>query len=133
MLSLTVAQRDAMVATCVRALPDEGCGLLLGTADGVVVDVLPSVNVAKSAKLYEIESRVLLGAFRRADEEGLEVLGVFHSHTHSEAYPSATDVAQAPDPSWHYVLISLRDVPIVLKSYSIRDETVREETVAFLD
>jgi [CysO sulfur-carrier protein]-S-L-cysteine hydrolase len=132
MLTLTVAQRDAMMATCIRALPDEGCGLLLGTADGVVVDVIASANVAQSAKVYEIESRVLLRAYRRADEEGLAVMGVFHSHTHSEAYPSPTDVAQAPDPLWHYVLISLRDVPIVVRSFSIRDEVVTEETLQIL-
>jgi proteasome lid subunit RPN8/RPN11 len=121
-----------MVATCIRALPDEGCGLLLGTTDGLVVDVIASDNVAQSAKVYEIESRVLLGAFRRADEEGLEVIGVFHSHTHSEAYPSTTDVAQAPDSRWHYVLISLRDVPTEVRSFSIRDESVFEESVEFI-
>jgi [CysO sulfur-carrier protein]-S-L-cysteine hydrolase len=133
MLTLTTKQRDAMVATCVRALPDEGCGLLLGTPDGVVVDVLASANVAQSAKLYEIESRVLLAAFRRADDEGLVVMGVFHSHTHSEAFPSPTDVVQAPDPLWHYVLISLRDVPVVMRSFSIRDEAIVEEALEFLD
>jgi proteasome lid subunit RPN8/RPN11 len=35
-----------------------------------------------------------------------------HSHTHSEAYPSPTDVAQAPDPGWHYLIVTLaREVP----------------------
>jgi len=62
-----------------------------------VSEVLPSPNVAESAKLYEIDSRVLLRAYRRSEEMGLSVIGVFHSHTHSEAYPSPTDVAQAPD------------------------------------
>ena len=60
---------------------------------------------------------------------GLEVLGVFHSHTHSEAYPSPTDIAQAPDPTWHYVLVSLRDVPTVVRSYRIIDGVVSEEEV----
>jgi proteasome lid subunit RPN8/RPN11 len=130
-LTLTASQRDAMVATCIRALPNEGCGLLLGTPEGVVVDVIASDNVAQSAKLYEIDSRVLLRAYRRAEEEGQKVIGVFHSHTHSEAYPSPTDVGQAPDPSWHYVLISLREVPSVLRSFSINDEIVVEEQIEF--
>lgn len=121
-----------MVATCIRALPDEGCGLLLGSSDGVVVDVVASDNVAKSAKLYEVDSRVLLAAYRRADVSGLSVIGVFHSHTHSEAYPSPTDVGQAPDPLWHYVLISLRDVPTVVRSFVIRDEVVTEEPLEVL-
>ena len=46
MLTLTTAHRDAMVATCIRALPNEGCGLLLGSSDGVVSEVVASVNVA---------------------------------------------------------------------------------------
>lgn len=126
---MTSFQRDSMVATCLRALPDEGCGLLLGTLDGVVHDVVPSPNVAASAKVYEIDPRVLLRTFRRADDEGLEVLGVFHSHTHSPAYPSPTDIRQAPDPSWHYVLISLATVPADVRSYAIVEGVVAEEDV----
>jgi proteasome lid subunit RPN8/RPN11 len=132
-LTLSSAQRDAIKATCIRALPNEGCGLLLGTSDGVVREVIPSRNVADSAKVYEIDPKVLLRAYRRADEEGIDVIGVFHSHTHSEAYPSPTDVRQAPDSSWHYVLISLRDTPAELLSYRIVDETVSAEPVRILN
>ena len=129
MLQITAEQRDAMVATCIRALPDEGCGLLLGTPDGVVLEVVPSENVAHSARVYEIDSRVLLRAFRRADDNGLQVIGVFHSHTHSDPYPSLTDVAQAPDPAWHYVLVGLRDVATDLKSYRIVEGEISSEEV----
>jgi [CysO sulfur-carrier protein]-S-L-cysteine hydrolase len=129
-LALGDDQRDAMVAACIRALPDEVCGLLLGRDDGRVVEVVVSPNVAHSAKVYEIDSRVMLTTYRRADDEGLTVLGVFHSHTHSEAYPSPTDIAQAPDPLWHYVVISLRDVPSVIRSFRIVDQTVTEEELS---
>jgi proteasome lid subunit RPN8/RPN11 len=129
-LSLDSVHRDAIVATCVRALPNEGCGLMLGSPDGTVTEIVPSPNVADSAKLYEIDSRVLLRAVRRSDNEGLTILGVFHSHTHSEAYPSPTDVAQAPDPAWHYVLVSLRDVPSVIRSFHIVGGEVTEEEVS---
>jgi [CysO sulfur-carrier protein]-S-L-cysteine hydrolase len=132
MLTLNEAQRDVVVATCIRALPNEGCGLLLGTTEGVVIDVVASDNVADSAKRYEIDSRVLLQASRRADDEGLTVMGVFHSHTHSEAYPSATDIDLAPDPLWHYVLVSLRDLPTVVKSFHIEGGIVAEESVVVL-
>ncbi len=118
-----------MIATCIRALPDEGCGLLLGTPSGAVHKVVPSTNVAHSAKVYEIDPRVLLRASREADTEGLEIIGVFHSHTHSEAYPSPTDIRQAPDPSWHYVLVSLRDIPTIVRSYRIVNGEVAEEDV----
>lgn len=129
MLTLSSRQRDAVLAICVRALPNEGCGLFLGSSSGVVAEVVASRNVADSAKVYEIDPAVLLKAYRRADALGLEVLGVFHSHTHSGAYPSPTDVAQAPDPTWHYVIVSLREVPSELKSFRIVDGVITDETV----
>ncbi len=132
MLTLTPALRDAIIATCIRALPNEGCGLLIGRAEesgSTVTDVVPSPNVAASARIYEIDSRVMLRTVRRTDEEGLTVLGVFHSHTHSEAFPSPTDVRQAPDPDWHYVVVSLRDVPADVRSYQIVGATVTSEDI----
>ena len=129
MLTLTSQQRDAIVAHCIRNLPNEGCGLLLGSDQGVVSEVVVSENVANSAKVYEIEPKVRLRTFRAADERGEVVAGCFHSHTHTDAYPSPTDITQAPDPSWHYVLISLRVTPPVLRSYRIIDGTVTEEDV----
>ncbi|MGC8511200.1 MAG: Mov34/MPN/PAD-1 family protein [Acidimicrobiales bacterium] len=128
MLYLSARQREAMIATCVRALPDEGCGLLIGRGERVE-DVVASPNVAASARVYEIDSRVLLATDRRCEREDLELMGVFHSHTHSQAYPSPTDVAQAPDPAWHYVLLSLRDATTVVRSYRIVGERVDEEEV----
>ena len=129
MLQITADQRDAMVATCIRALPEEGCGLLLGTEEGVVLEVVPSENVAHSARVYEVDSRVLLRAFRRADDEHVQVVGVFHSHTHSDPYPSPTDVAQAPDPAWHYVLVGLGGAVATLHSYRIVEGAIDEEPV----
>ncbi len=133
MLTLSSVQREAIVATCIRALPNEGCGLLLGTSEGIVHDVVASVNVADSARIYEIDPKVLLRATRRADDEGLEVIGVFHSHTHSAAYPSPTDVRQAPDPSWHYLLVSLLDSPPDLRSFRVVGDAVDEEPLAVAD
>jgi [CysO sulfur-carrier protein]-S-L-cysteine hydrolase len=111
-------------------LPNEGCGLMLGTPDGTVTEIVPSPNVAESAKLYEIDSGVLLRAYRRSEEEGLSVLGVFHSHTHSEAYPSPTDVIQAPDPEWHYVVVSLLDIPTAIRSFHVIDGEIDEEEIS---
>jgi [CysO sulfur-carrier protein]-S-L-cysteine hydrolase len=122
---------DLMVADCLDGYPLEACGLLLGVQDGErgsrVVRCLPATNAAASARVYTVEPRDLLKADREADAIGAELVGVYHSHTHTEAYPSPTDVAQAPDPSWHYVLVSLRDVEPTIRSYRIRDGEVEEE------
>ena len=61
--------------------------------------------------------------------EWREVVGVMHSHTHTDAYPSPTDVRQAVDPAWHYLIVSLKyEVPVV-RSYLIVDGTITEELV----
>jgi proteasome lid subunit RPN8/RPN11 len=124
--------RDSIVAVCVRALPDEGCGLLLGR-DDVVAEVVGASNVARSARYYEVDSRAVLAATRRAESIGASIIGVFHSHSHSDAYPSATDVAQAPVPAWHYVIASLRLSPAAMRSYRIEGGLVREEQISLVE
>jgi [CysO sulfur-carrier protein]-S-L-cysteine hydrolase len=90
----------------------------------------PCRNAAASSKVYEVDPRDHLRADRDAEGRGLEILGVVHSHTHTEAYPSPTDVRQAPDPAWHYVLVSLKRDEASLRSYRIVDGEVAEEEVA---
>jgi proteasome lid subunit RPN8/RPN11 len=125
----------AVVAHCLRDVPLEACGLLVGAgaepADGQarVVRAVPTANSARSARVYTVEPRDLLRADREAEADGLSLIGVYHSHTHTEAYPSPTDVASAPDPAWHYLLVSLRDLEPSLRSYRIEDGKIREEPV----
>ena len=119
-----------MVAHCIRGLPDEACGLLVGAYEGPeVTHLFPTVNAAASAMVYEIDPKEMLGVDRAARALGADIMGCFHSHTHTDAYPSPTDVAQALDPGWHYVLVSLRDTHPVLRSYRIVDGTITEEPV----
>jgi len=77
-----------------------------------------------------VDPKEHLQADRNAEAAGNSIIGVFHSHTHTEAYPSPTDVAQAPDPDWHYVLVSLRDIQPVVRSFRIVDGTIAEEPVS---
>jgi [CysO sulfur-carrier protein]-S-L-cysteine hydrolase len=119
---------------CLAGLPDEACGLLGGDpGTGAVALCYPTTNVAASAKLYTVDPRQHLLADRDAESRGLEIIGVFHSHTHSDAYPSPTDVEQAPDPTWHYVLVSLRDTHPALRSYRIVGGEITEEPVIVHD
>ncbi len=130
MLILTRNVYERMVAHCLAGLPDEACGLLAGDPEASsATSCYPTPNVAASAKLYTVDPKEHLRADRDAEANGYEIIGVFHSHTHTEAYPSATDVEQAPDPGWHYVLVSLRDIQPVVRSYRIVDTTVTEEPV----
>ncbi len=133
-LKIPKAIRDSMIAHCIDGLPDEACGLVAAASSGASTPALVekcylTKNAARSAKLYAVDPLEHLKADRDAESNGLEIVGVFHSHTHTEAYPSPTDVAQAPDPTWHYILISLkREMPVV-RSYLIRDGKITEEEV----
>ena len=119
-----------MVGHCLSGLPDEACGLLGGDlATGEVARCYPTRNLAASAKLYTVDPQQHLRADRDAEARGMVIMGVFHSHTHTDAYPSPTDVAQAPDPEWHYVLVSLRDTHPMVRSYRIVDGRIDEEAV----
>ena len=125
--------RDAFDAICVQAFreyPLEMCGLIAGPPGRGQADrYYPCRNAAESAKVYTIDPHDHLRAERDADDRDWEINGVVHSHTHSEPYPSPTDVAQAPDPEWHYVIVSLkRDAP-ELRSYRIIDGEIAEEPV----
>lgn len=118
-----------MVGHCYDGLPLEACGLVAGDpAAGKAIVCYPTKNEAASARVYAIGFDYAK-AERDADERGITIMGVFHSHTHTDAYPSPTDVAQALDPSWHYVLVSLRDGAPVVRSYRIRDGKIAEEAV----
>jgi [CysO sulfur-carrier protein]-S-L-cysteine hydrolase len=130
-LRLTASAYQGMLAHAYDGLPDEACGLLVGRpAVAQVVRFAPTENEAKSSKVYTIPALAHLRIERAAEADGFDVLGVMHSHTHTDAYPSPTDVAQAPDPSWHYVIVSLRDDAPVLRSYRIADGEITEEPVA---
>jgi proteasome lid subunit RPN8/RPN11 len=117
-----------MVGLALDGYPLEVCGLLAGAGERVDV-FYPCRNAAASAKVYEIDGRDFLHADRDAEARGIELLGVMHSHTHTDAYPSPTDIDQAPDPSWHYVIVSLREAEPVLRSYRIVADGKIEEPV----
>jgi len=135
-LRLTESQYAAIVGHCYDGLPDEACGLLVGPMNGngeptgSISEARPCRNADASAVTYTVDPRDMLAAMRAAEARGHEIVGVWHSHTHTDAYPSATDVRQAVDPAWFYVLVSLRDAAPVLRSYRIRAETIAETAVA---
>jgi proteasome lid subunit RPN8/RPN11 len=123
---------DEMIAHCLESYPEEGCGLLTGDpGTATVAAVHPTANRAASAQVYTVDPGEYLMIDRAADAGGQAVIGVFHSHTHTDPYPSPTDVAQAPDPSWHYVIVSLRHEVASVRSYRIADGLVREESIDF--
>src|SRR3954447_12318648 len=133
MLRLPSLAYRQMIALAYDDLPLEACGLLGGDpASGKADRFYPCRNEAESSKLYTVAAKDMLRADRDAEDRGFELIGVMHSHTHTDAYPSPTDVRQAVDPSWHYLIVSMKYDAPVLRSYLIVDETISEEPITII-
>ena len=133
MLRISRSAYAAMIGHAYDGLPDEACGLMGGRfARGSVEVFVPTRNADASSRTYSIGPDGFAAADAALDPRGLEVVGVMHSHTHTEAHPSPTDVDKADNPlleGWHYVIVSLRAESPTLRSYVIVDRAIREEVV----
>lgn len=125
-----------MLAESWDRYPLESCGLLIGlTGDDAVERFVPIRNEAESSRIYRLDGAEYARAAIAADDEGFDVIGVMHSHTHTVAYPSPTDIAEASSPlvpaSWHWVIVGLGFGYPELHSFRIIDGVVTEESVGW--
>jgi proteasome lid subunit RPN8/RPN11 len=128
-----------MIAHAFAGFPDEACGILGGRvtdgpAQGEVF--VRCTNADASSRTFTIDGPEQLRAERELEAAGLEVLGVVHSHTHTDAYPSPTDVDKGTNPflfGWHWVLVSLKHPEPVVRSYLIADGVITEEEILLVD
>jgi len=135
MLTISKALVDAIVGHARADHPDEACGVIAGPAGSdAPTRFIPMVNAARSPTFYEFDSVDLLKLYREMDDNDEIPVVIYHSHTHTEAYPSRTDISLAGEPEAHYVLVSTRetgneDGPYEFRSYRIVDGEVTEEPV----
>lgn len=114
---LAEAQRDPEV---------ECCGLLAGR-DGIITALYPARNALASATRYEIAPEELFRLFRRMRAEGLELLGIYHSHPAGENVPSALDVERAYYPDAAYFIVSpARGAARAVRAFRIREGQAQE-------
>ena len=99
------------------------------TPTGVVTEARPCRNADASAVTYTVEPKDMLVAMRAAEAAGNEIIGVWHSHTHTVPYPSPTDVRQAVDPVWFYPIVSFREGEPTIRAYRIIDGEISEVQV----
>ena len=123
---IPAAVRDEIVAHARAGLPNEACGILAG-ADGRVERFFPAESDEPSPYYYRIESRDQIRIMNEIDEAGLDLIGIYHSHTSSPAFPSRTDAEQAFWPDAVYVIVSLASPEADVRGYRIRDMDVTEE------
>jgi proteasome lid subunit RPN8/RPN11 len=109
-----------------REFPNECCGLV-AARDGQPSRLYAMRNLDASPVSYRLDPTEQLHVFDEMEVEGLDLWGIYHSHTHSEAFPSETDTRLAFYPDSLYLLLSLtdRESP-VLRAFRIVDGTITE-------
>ncbi len=119
---------DALVAYAWSDFPYEVCGLLGVEPDGTLHH-WPITNDERSMTYYMMNPKQLLRAVREIEDNEWEMV-IYHSHTHTQAYPSATDIAQAFYPDATYLIVTLqdRDRPD-MRAFRIIDGEVTERPV----
>ena len=109
MLRIDTRFADEMIAHAREEVPNECCGILAGK-DGAVAHLYRITNTTKSPFRYLMDPQEFLVADKDSEANGWEFLAFYHSHTHSAAYPSQTDVRMALQSGYldiYYVLVSL--------------------------
>lgn len=117
-----------MIAHVRDARPEEACGLIAGLGDRAVA-IYPVENRLHSPVEYEMEPVAQVQAMLALEDEGYELIGIYHSHPHSPAVPSATDLARSYYPDAQYVIISLAEPGRpVARAFYLRDGAAAEVT-----
>ena len=110
-VSLPASIRDALIEHARAEYPNEACGLIVGSATagegGRALRFERTRNAAASPFRYEIAPEDLLRLSIAIDDADQAIWGIVHSHTHTPARPSPTDVGLAFYPDALYLLVSL--------------------------
>ena len=120
---------DEIVKHARAEVPNECCGLLAGK-NGAVLEVFRCESTEKSPYRYYVDPKDQIRIMREMDRKGWDLVGIYHSHTHTEAYPSKTDVELAFYPEALYFIVSLEDrnAPVI-RAFRITDGQIEEEEV----
>jgi len=123
---------EDIIAHARAEAPLECCGILAGT-DDKVLKLYRTTNSQKSPLRYNVEPNELLRIYRELDEKDWQLLAIYHSHPHSEAYPSLTDIKLAQCLDVLHLIVSLRESVPVVRAFWLSGGQVKEETVSIVE
>lgn len=111
--------------------PREACGILAGN-NGIVEKVYRMKNKDLSSVSYLMDSMEQFAVMKEMRGKGLDIVGIYHSHTSSVAFPSETDIELAFYPEASYLIVSLANKEPQVRSFRIKDGKVEEEEIRIL-
>ena len=132
MFRLEKRYAEDIIAHARAEAPLECCGILAGT-DDKVLKLYRTTNSQKSPLRYNVEPNELLRIYRELDEKDWQLLAIYHSHPHSEAYPSLTDIKLAQCLDVLHLIVSLRESVPVVRAFWLSGGQVKEETVSIVE
>ena len=91
---ITESQKKILAKHSDDEKPNESCAILFGSSNNIVTtvkEVFLAKNIDESPVNFTISNEQLIKIYKTAEEKKIEVVGIFHSHPNSEAYPSSTD------------------------------------------
>lgn len=118
---------EEMIDHARAEIPNECCGLLAGK-DGTILQLYRCDSAEKSPFRYYVDPKDQIRIMRELDQKEWDLIGIYHSHTHTEAYPSKTDLELAFYPEALYFIVSLQkaDAPVI-RAFRIVDGEIDEE------
>lgn len=133
MLYLSKEQAQELTEHSKSESPNEACGILAGLPTGKdnnVNKVYKMANADNSAATFLMDPKEQLTTLKEIRNLGLEMIGIYHSHTQTEAYPSEHDVKLAYYSEASYVIVSIvdKDTPSI-RSFKIVEGKITEEEV----
>ncbi|MBN2147271.1 MAG: M67 family metallopeptidase [Anaerolineales bacterium] len=92
-LHLKTQHMRQMLEDVSQRAPEEACGIIAGK--GAIVEVvLTLTNSLHSPVRFRLDAQEQLDAFKWLEQQGLEMLGVYHSHPGGPRSPSQTDITE---------------------------------------
>ncbi len=126
-LTLSNEQVQAMLDYVESHAPLEACGLLAGR-DAKVEKIFFVQNQAQSPVRYVMDPIEQLNAFEWIESNGLNLLGIFHSHPTGPETVSPTDIAQAAY-AVTYIILSRANSSWRTRGFWIENGSFREVTL----
>ena len=117
------------------AADTEVCGLIGADQSGLPCRCYPITNSAATPQnRFLLDAGQQIAAMQTMRERAETWFGIYHSHPHSPAIPSATDIEQAAYPEAVHLIISLNTKGVLeLRAYRIKDKTVQELNLSLIE